>query len=227
MARRRLPEVLTVQVVTYGAASVTLVGAIAPRPQSGQSGEGRYVLERRTTLMELVASNALINEESDLSAVIIRDAEGKVGIFDLHSARYGLQEDQNPVLENGDIITVPSVSATRGRIFVLGEIENPGVLSPRPGLTVLDAIARAGGLNDRATGSTVNLIRGRGEDAELFKIPYNSIVRRGNMEWNVYLQPGDVIYVSRSTYDQVTEIFRDIWAAMQAAVLTTVLIEGR
>ena len=122
---------------------------------------------------------------------------------------------------------MPSQAVTRGRVFVLGEVVTPGVLSPRPGLTLLDAIARAGGLNERATGTSVNLIRGRGEEAELYKVPYNSIVKRGNLQWNVFLQPGDVIYVGRSAYDTATEVFRDAWAAVQTAVLTTVLIEGR
>ena len=106
----RQPQV-SIQILSYGAAAVTLVGSIAPRPQQGQTGEGRYPLQRRTTLMELVVSRGLTTDDSDLSTVIVRDAEGKVGVFDVLSTMYGIRQDQDPVLEDGDVVklTFPRV----------------------------------------------------------------------------------------------------------------------
>ncbi len=218
----RRPRVF-LSVTGYNSSYATLVGELGPRGTSDVSGEGRYALTGRTTLLEFILVNASFTAESDLTAVIVSTADGKTGVFDLSRTIYSRDHSQNPVVDRADFVTVPSVAVTRRRIYVLGEVVSPGMVIPRPGMTLLDALAHAGGLNDRATGRIVSLVRGRGESAQLYKIPYNRIVKRGDTEWDLPLRQGDIIYVSRSSYDVASELVRDLAAVLQAGVIVTVL----
>ena len=221
----RRPRIF-LRVTGYNSSYATLVGELTTRGTAGATGEGRYPLTGRTSLLELILTNATFTSESDLTAVIVTTTEGKTGVFDLSRTIYSGDHSQNPVVDRGDFVTVPSVAVTRRRIYVMGEVANPGLVTPRPGMTLLDALAEVGGLTDRATGRNISLVRGRGESAELVKIPYNRIVKRGDTEWDLPLRQGDIIYVSRSSYDLASDIVRDLWAFLQAAVVITVLTDG-
>lgn len=214
-----------VKVVSFNSSFVTLMGAVSMRGAMGNTGEGRYALTDRTTLMDFILSHASFTDQSDLTAVMITDSGGRSGIFDISATMYSADQNQNPVLDRGDVVLVPSVAVTRRRIYVLGEVVNPSLLPPTQGMTVIDAISEAGGPTQRARQGYVTLARGRGERAELYTIPYRSIIKRGNVEWNVHLQSGDIIYVGRSSYDTAIQFFRDIWSVVQTATVITILLD--
>lgn len=214
------------RITAYQGATVTLIGEVLARETGLHSGEGLYTLEGRTTLRDFILTNTSFSENADISAIVITDAQGRFGIFDLNAAIYAADESQNPVLDRGDVILVPSTSVTRNRIFVLGEVVTQSILQPYPGMTVLDAIVSAGGPKDRARKAWIQLVRGRGEEAELFKVPFRRAMNKGDMNWNTQLEPGDIIYIGRSPYDSVSSFFRDSWATLQAGVLATILIDN-
>ena len=212
-------------VETHGSSFVTLLGEVEAKSNIIGTGEGRYVLTERTTLLDFVLTHASFNAQSDITAVMVTDTRGRSGLFDLSAAMYAADRDQNPVLERGDNILVPSTAITQSRIFVLGEVTTQSMLQPRTGMTVLDAVTEAGGFAERARKKWITLVRGRGVDAELFQIPYRDILVKGDMESNITLMPGDIIHVGTSPYDTVMEFFRDSWSIMQAAVVATILVD--
>ncbi len=215
---------LSLKVSAYRSSLAILIGEITNRP-GGVGGEGRYPLTGRVTLLDFILTNATFTDQSDLTAVMVTGREGRSGIFDLSASIYGGTQNQNPVLDSGDRVLVPSVAITRQRIFVLGEVENPSLLAARPGLTILDAITEVGGPTERARLNIVTLVRGRGTEAELYSIPYRDIVRRGQLEWNARLEPGDIIYVGRSSYNSAIAFFRDTWSVLQTALVITLLVD--
>lgn len=66
---------------------------------------------------------------------------------DLHRLLVDKDETQNLLLENGDVITVP---AAEDKVYVLGEVRNPGPVDYRPELTPREYVALAGGPTVRA-----------------------------------------------------------------------------
>ncbi len=220
----RLPQV-SLRVETHGSSFVTLLGEVGGKTNTGDSGEGRYAITERTTLLEFILAHSVFNDQSDKSAVMVTDATGRSGIFDLSTAMYAADQSQNPVLDRGDNVLVPSTTVTRSRIFVIGEVVNRSMLQPRTGMTVLDAIAEAGGPTEQARTKWVTLVRGRGTDARLYQIPFRKIWRTGDMEANVTLMPGDIIHLGTSTYESVMKFFRESWAIMQTAIVATILID--
>lgn len=222
MLRRPFP-ILRVSLYQY--AFVTLIGEITHRGADPTTGEGRFALTGRTTLLDFVLTHSSFTDETDITAVIVTDAEGRSRMFDLSATIYSADQSHNPVLDRGDTVTIPSLADTRRYIYVLGEVEMPILLPPTPGMTVLDAISEAGGPNERARQRWVTLVQGRGQDAEKYQIPYNKILKEGDLTWNVPLAPGDIVYVSRSPYNTTVQFFRDIWAVLQSAVVISILVE--
>jgi polysaccharide export outer membrane protein len=85
------------------------------------------------------------------------------------------------------VVRSPSVSAqieSFRPFFILGEVRNPGQYPYVHGMSVLTAVAIAGGFSYRAQMDYVSIIRTAGEEAVEARAERNSLIR-----------PGDVIHV--------------------------------
>ncbi len=233
-AESRLTEALSdflrdprarLRVTEYAASPVALLGEIAVRGNDADSGPGAYPLEGPTRLSEFLFAHCTFTEDSDLNAVLVTDASGRTGMFDLNAVLYQADASHNPLLDRGDVVTVVDRASTQRHVYVLGEVTSPGLLRPRPGMCLVDAIALAGGPNNRARQSWVLVVRGRGEDAVLYKVPYADILRKGDLSSNMRLEPGDIVYVSRSSMDSVSQFFRDVWGILQTGVVFSIIVD--
>lgn len=91
------------------------------------------------------------------------------------------------------------------RVYVIGEVVNPGeFITIGPNLTVLQAIARAGGLKNSAHSRyAVILRRGAGDDPTAYSANYVTALSGHDPESDVRLAPYDVVYVPRSTIGDI------------------------
>lgn len=81
------------------------------------------------------------------------------------------------------------------RVRVTGAVRTPRTLPYRPGMTVLDVILEAGGINDFAAANRTKLYRTSEGQTRIFDIDLGDILKRGQLQTNVKLVPGDVITV--------------------------------
>ena len=81
------------------------------------------------------------------------------------------------------------------RVRVTGAVRTPRSLPHRQGMTVLDAILEAGGLNDFASPGRTRLYRQGKDKVDVFDIDLADILNRGRLETNLPLLPGDVLTV--------------------------------
>jgi polysaccharide export outer membrane protein len=81
------------------------------------------------------------------------------------------------------------------RVRVTGAVRNPRSMPHRQGMTVLDAVLESGGVNDFSAPSRTKLYRKTKDKTEIFDIDLNDILRKGRLESNLMLKPGDVISV--------------------------------
>lgn len=81
------------------------------------------------------------------------------------------------------------------RIRVTGALRNPRSLPFRQGMTVLDAVLEAGGVNDFAAPNRAKLYRKLKEKTEVLNVELGDILNKGKLDTNVLLLPGDVITV--------------------------------
>lgn len=96
-------------------------------------------------------------------------------------------------------MTVVVKSFAPSRYYVLGEVANPGeMVSVGPNMTLMQAIARAGGL--RNSGDEKNILiyrRGASEKAQVYRADYDAITS-GDPSQDIRLAPFDVVYVPRT-----------------------------
>jgi polysaccharide export outer membrane protein len=81
------------------------------------------------------------------------------------------------------------------QVSVLGQVRLPGRFEFQNQVTVLDALAEAGGLTEFASPSDIMILRPYQGETENIRFDYNRITRSGNNEGRVLVFPGDIILV--------------------------------
>lgn len=81
------------------------------------------------------------------------------------------------------------------RVRVTGAVRAPRSLPFRQGMTVLDAVLEAGGVNDFAAPNRAKLYRKTTGQTAVLDLELADILNKGRLETNVFLIPGDVITV--------------------------------
>jgi polysaccharide biosynthesis/export protein len=82
------------------------------------------------------------------------------------------------------------------RFNILGRVARPGAYLLTPPMTVLDAIAQAGGFQDFAKSKDMYVLR-RSADGSQKRLPFNykQVIKGNHPEQNIFLEPHDTIYV--------------------------------
>lgn len=81
------------------------------------------------------------------------------------------------------------------RIRVTGAVRTPRSSQYRQGMTVVDAVLEAGGLNDFAAPNRTKLYRTIDGKPKVYSIELGDILNSGKLETNMKLFPGDVIAI--------------------------------
>ncbi len=81
------------------------------------------------------------------------------------------------------------------RVRVTGAVRVPRSMPYRQGMTVLDAVLEAGGVNDFAAPNRTKLYRKQKSKTEVVDIDLGDILTKGKLETNVELKPGDVVTI--------------------------------
>ena len=79
-------------------------------------------------------------------------------------------------------------------VYLLGEVEKKGPVEMTPGMTLLNAIAYAGGLTDYANTKKMYILRGETGKQQKIPVHYKDALK-GISECNLILEPGDTIVV--------------------------------
>jgi polysaccharide export outer membrane protein len=93
------------------------------------------------------------------------------------------------------IVTDLLSSQYLSRVRVTGAVKTPRSVPYRQGMTVLDVVLEAGGVNDFASANRTKLYRKTKDKTEVIDIELGNILNKGRLETNLFLQPGDVITV--------------------------------
>jgi len=81
------------------------------------------------------------------------------------------------------------------RVRVTGAVRTPRTMPYRQGITVLDAVLEAGGVNDFASPNRTKLYRKSKDKTEIIDVDLGDILTKGKLNTNYELRPGDVITI--------------------------------
>lgn len=91
-------------------------------------------------------------------------------------------------------VTVVLTESNSKAIYLLGEVGKKGPVHMTPGMTLLEAIASAGGLTDFANSKKMYILRDQDGKHQKIPVQYKKALK-GDPTFNLVLQPGDTIVV--------------------------------
>ncbi|PYT16854.1 MAG: hypothetical protein DMF51_03660 [Acidobacteria bacterium] len=104
-------------------------------------------------------------------------------------------------------VSVEITASPNRKIFVLGEVNTPGVYQFDTPTSAVEAISRAGGFTRDAKQRSVLLVRGDLSNPELRKLDFKLLFRGGAWEQNAQLMSGDLMYVPATSFANVERFF--------------------
>lgn len=193
--------VVTVRVQAYVSNHIVVLGRVQT--------PGSIAFPSRPTLLEAlaraggVARDATSGVMPALTHCAVIRGRDKVAWVDLGKLMDSGDPALNLRLRPGDLVFVPEWEDVP--VYVLGQVERPGPIRWSPGLSVLDAVARAGGLGRDAAAGSIAVVRP--SSGERFTLAQSDLFRDGS---NARLQKGDVVFVPTSLLADVGYVFEKI-----------------
>ena len=91
-------------------------------------------------------------------------------------------------------VTIVLSQMNSKKIYLIGEVAKPGPEELTPGMTLLQAVATAGGLTQFANAKKIYILRTEGGKQQKIPVQYKQALR-GESSFNLTLNPGDTIVV--------------------------------
>ncbi len=93
------------------------------------------------------------------------------------------------------VVTVIVEDFSGNRVYVIGQVNKPGMFIMNPQLTVLQALSLAGGNTPFAKLDSISILRGSGASQKSLPFRYNQVVDGKSLQQNITLESGDVVVV--------------------------------
>jgi polysaccharide export outer membrane protein len=141
---------VTIQVTEVRSQLVSVLGDVV--------STGRYPITPRTTIVDLLTQAGGLKETaSDIGFVLRTDDNGHINRYPIKLNGLTDLKDTlpTPTLLGGDSLVVPRAE----HYFILGEVVAPGKFPFEPGVSVIQGIARAGGINERGSERRIQVKR--------------------------------------------------------------------
>jgi polysaccharide export outer membrane protein len=195
----RKPAV-TISVDQYNANRVIVLGRV--------QNPGAITFDRPPTLLEALAragSLPVIDKQATLTRCAVFRGRDQVIWVDLKHLLNRGDSAYNIRLKPGDLVYIPDSFDTL--VYVMGSVHKPGAYRLTPDMSLLDALAQAGGPNEDANHQEITIFRAGRQAVE--KAPLSALVSNSPKR-NFALEEGDVIYVSRSGIAEVGYVLRQL-----------------
>ncbi|TVP85570.1 MAG: sugar ABC transporter substrate-binding protein [Thioalkalivibrio sp.] len=86
------------------------------------------------------------------------------------------------------------------QVRVVGQAVNPEAVPYREGMTALDVMIAVGGLTEFAAGNRSTIVREIDGERRSFGVRLNDLVKRGDIEANVRMLPGDILIIPETRF---------------------------
>ncbi len=182
---------VTVFIKEHHSQMVSVIGAVKT--------PGNHELYGEKTILELISLAGGFTPDASKKIIIIRKLkEGKSISLSIDMDELMLEGNPklNIPLKAGDIINIPAESHMN--IYIFGEVKNPGHIQmiKEGDITLLRAIAQAGGFTDRARKGSVLVKRRENGKEKKIKINVKSILKGKKPDF--VLENNDIIHVPES-----------------------------
>ena len=181
---------VTVTVKEHRSKSVGVLGEVVTTQQ--------VALRGRTTLLELLVAAGGLRPQADLREVRLLRRDGQTYTFDLIRLVAEGDRIRELVVDAGDVVFVPVKRTDESRVFLIGEVTNPGAFALAPGMRLSHALALAGGPKDTALLENARVIRGNLQQLQVIQVDFNRALSGRDQAQDIALSSNDIIVVPRT-----------------------------
>ncbi|RPI75739.1 MAG: hypothetical protein EHM45_14535 [Desulfobacteraceae bacterium] len=204
---------IDILVKEFNSKNAMIVGELSNLRASafGKTASGRINLQGKTTLMDLVALSGGYTINADIKNVKLNRA-GKTYLINLYDIIEKGDENQNVIINAGDVVNVPELSVYGERVYVMGEVNKPGIYSLKDARDLLAAIALADSLTSLAKEQNTLIVRGYevGKEPLVMMADVNAILRKADMAQNIKLKDGDLVYIPRMWIGDINDWIKNM-----------------
>jgi polysaccharide export outer membrane protein len=207
-----------VDVLEYNAKKASILGQERDLQRSN-TGPGQYPLNGKTYIVDFISLHGGPTDKADLAQVKVVRANGRTFYLNLYNAMFEGDIKQNIILDDGDVVYIPLLEISARKFYVLGEVKNPGIYELKDEVNILEAIVKAGGFTDRASFSSVAVIRGDLTRPEVAIVNIEKLIRSGDQSENIEIRDKDIIYVSRHFIGDINYVLGQIVPSLNTLFL--------
>jgi len=99
-------------------------------------------------------------------------------------------------------------------VFVFGEAMNRGSYPLKSGERLLDILSHAGGPTPKAYTASIKIIRLYGDSIGVMTVDLNTILKKGRLENNIFMQDQDIVYLPASLLSNITELLTSLGSVL-------------
>ena len=147
-------------------------------------------------LREGVKFNEFETTVMSTGTIVISSIEVEAAGHTIDEIREKAQQELSKYIRDFSVDLIPREWREK-KIFILGEVASPGVYNFASGLTVMQALALAGGYKNTAVLKDMRIIRGNLDNPELIRVDLHKTAK-GKDTRDILLARNDVIFVPRS-----------------------------
>jgi len=187
--------------------TVLIAGCVAAAWTAGAAAGGKQEIHDPSVAYVIGPEDVLfihVWKEEDLSRTVTVRSDGKISLPIIDEVQAAgktpvqLKEDLikrfRGYIENPSVAVIVS-EANSFRVFVSGQVRNPGMYRLKSATTLLQMIPAAGGFTDWADQKKVLVIRREKDGDRRIEINFKKIVEGELKQSEISLRPGDTIIV--------------------------------
>lgn len=181
---------VSINIKEYKSKQVSILGAV--------KNPGAYYILSKRTLLQLLSDAGGLAPQAGSKCFVFRSGSPKIEI-DLNQLMNSGNDSFNIQIQPGDVVNIPV--ETKVIVYVLGAVHSPGAIEMTTTLpvTLLAAIARAGGLTDEANKSNIQIRRKDDSGVDtVIKVNLKDILN--GKAADVPLNSGDTVNISESFF---------------------------
>lgn len=220
----RAPRI-SLLVKEFNSRSASIIGEFSSlrNVSYGKGGSGRINLKGKTPLTDLIALGGGYTLNADIKNVkLVR--KGKSYLINLYDIIEKGDENQNVIVDEGDVVNIPELPTYGERVYVLGEVYGQGIYPLKEAQDLLAALALAGNTTRLAKEENTLIVRGYepGKPPLVMMADVKSLLRKADITQNIRLRDGDLVYVPRMLIADIND-----WIINMTPILNLLLYPGQ
>jgi polysaccharide export outer membrane protein len=180
----------------------------SPTPQEPAKADGVSVPSAALPRDYVIGPEDLLSivfwQEPAMSTEVVVRPDGKISLpllKDVQAAGYTPEQLTDALMKAATkYVSRPNATVivkqiNSRKVFVIGQVAKPGTFPLMGDLTVLQAIALAGGVLEYSKSANVVIVRKEEGREQRFKFNYKDVLKGKNTAQNIVLKPGDTVIV--------------------------------